>query len=82
MGSEHQALLEAMEQQSISVAKAGIGRLLVYNASANAGVNAGVNANLNAGANANLNAGANAGANASANAGANVCVIVYDVQPH
>ena len=43
MGSEHQALLEAMEQQSISVAKAGIGRLLVYNASANAGANAGAN---------------------------------------
>ena len=32
MGSEHQALLEAMEQQSISVAKAGIGRLYLWNA--------------------------------------------------
>ena len=32
MGSEHQALLEAMEQQSISVAKAGIGRLYPRNA--------------------------------------------------
>ena len=31
MGSEHQALLEAMEQQSISVAKAGIGRLYLWN---------------------------------------------------